>query len=289
MRFGKFPPRWQDQPYFYIEELAWPLFPWRGTTPYPGTHGHLDASTDRSWIRECQQRFPGCRWARRTSALQPALDYEQKEIQGKDGATWLRRHAEALRLSGNLTLYGETPIDISRNGGFHSHHTGPGGYLPSRLLLPHIELKADNASISLPPGPECIGWDNASPPTLPPAPLQDWVLALTAVASEGRRKKAPSLPLEGLLGEQEATALGAYIAGRIVDKALASAWCLADARTAARGLGWLAAEGRISTGFAWRALDRLGKELPDFGESGFNREGLQRTLHATYERRCRRA
>ena len=53
-------------------------------------------------------------------------------------------------------------------------------------------------------------------------------------------------------------------------------------------LGWLAAEGRISTGYAHRALERLAGELPDFGESGFSRPGLHRTLFTTYERRVRR-
>jgi len=286
-----FPARWQDQPFFYTEERDWALFPRRAGTPYPyrGTRGHLDATTDRAQIRELQRQYPGCAWSRRTSALQPAIDCEQREIRGQDGTIWLRRHGEALGLTTSLVPYGETPIAVSPNTGFHIHCSGPGGHLPSRLLLPHVELKADGASISLPSSLEPDRyWDDACPPTLTPIPLSEWALALAAAAGEGRPKLSPPLPPEGPLGDQEATALGDHIAGRIITKALSRAHCLADARSAARGLGWLAAKGRISTGYAWRALERLGKELPNFAESGFSRPGLHKTLFTTYERRCRR-
>jgi hypothetical protein len=279
----------QDWPLFYIEERGWELFPRQPGTPYPypRTRGHLDASAERSWIRECQQRYPRCAWSRRTSAFQPAIDVEQREIRGQDGTIWLRRHGEALGLTTSLVPYSETPIALSPNVGFHIHYAGPGGHLPSRLLLPHVELKADGASISLPPDPG-RSWEPACPPTLPPIQLPEWVLVLAAAAGEGRPKLSPPLPPEGPLGGQEATALGNHIAGHIIDKALMRAASLADARSAARGLGWLAAEGRISTGYAHRALERLAEELPDFGESSFSRPGLHRTLFTTYERRARR-
>jgi hypothetical protein len=282
------PTRWQDWPFFYIEERDWALFPRRGRIPYPGSHGHRDASKDPKQIREWQQRYGlHCTFARLTSSLQPALDIEQREIRGQDGTVYLRRHGAALGLTTSLVPYGETPIAISPNAGFHVHCSGPGGHLPSRLLLPFVELKADGASISLPPDVD-RSWDDCCPPTLTPIPLPQWALDLALVAAEGRPKLLPTLPPERPLGERDATALGERIAGRIVDKALTRASSLADARSAARGLGWLAAEGRISTGYAHRALARLAEELPDFSESGFGRPGLNRTLFAVYERRIRR-
>jgi hypothetical protein len=199
----------------------------------------------------------------------------------------LRQHGQALGLTASLIPYGETPIAVSPNAGFHVHCTGPGGHLPSRLLLPWVELKADGASISLPPEPGRY-WDPNSPPTLAPAPLPEWALVLALGGASGRPRLLPTLPPEAPLGEREATALGELIGGRIVDKALSRASSLADARTAARGLGWLAAEGRIGAAYAYRALDRLASELPDFGESGFSRPGLRKTLVTSYERRRRR-
>jgi hypothetical protein len=291
MTIGEFPAHWQDQPLFYIEECGWEVFarPRGSKKTFRASRGHLEATRDRARIREMQRQSPGCGWSRRTSARQPAIDVEQREIQGKDGTIWLRRHAEALGFTTSLVPYGETPIALSPNVGFHIHCSGPDGHLPSRLLLPHVELKADGASISLPSEfePE-RSWDPGSPPTLTPLLLPEWVVALVATTGAGRPKLSPPLPPEGPLGEQEATALRSHLAGRIIAKALSRGYCLADARNAARGLGWLAAEGRISTAYAHRALDRLGTELPAFGESGFSRSRLHRTLFATYERRCRR-
>jgi hypothetical protein len=279
-----FPAHWQDQPFYYLDQdLALFPVPPEGKGAYAGTHGHKDASHDPRQIREWQRQYRGeCRWAFASGerSRRCALDVEQRGIRGQDGSWYLQHHAEALGLKESLVPYGRTPISLSPNGGFHIHFTWTGPRVASGVVLPYVELKADGASLRLPDAPG-RRWDSSSPPDLAPLPVPEWLLAL---AHRKASAPHPPLPPEGPLNGQEATALGAHIAERIVAKALREARDMVGARAAARGLAWLASEDRISEGYARAALTRLAEGLPDFQESGFSRAGLARALERTYAR-----
>jgi hypothetical protein len=281
-----FPKRDQDVPDWYLDHWDDPIFavPKYGKSTFAGSHSHLDATTDLQIIREMQKMHPGCVWAKRTGLASIVLDVEQHEIQGKDGCVSLRRHAEELGLTESLIPYGQTPIDLSPNAGFHAHFATPGFPLPSVIILPFVELKATDASVRLPPAPG-RSWDPNCPPTMPLLALSQ---ALIDLALRPRRKfvAVAGLP-EGPLDGKDFTTVGRRRVEALINRALDKATSSRELCREASLLARLCREEKISEIFARRVIERLTEEVGEFHESGFSRHGLLNRMMTTFERRPR--
>jgi hypothetical protein len=280
----RFPAGLRDQGQFYLDRGYYLCpAPLHRKGMFAGTHGHLDASNDPSRLRDWISGYHGhlC-WAAATEPSGLAVvDVEQHQISGKDGTHYLRLYAAALGLTSSLVPLGETPIALSPNVGFHVHFRCTAA-LRSGVVLPYVELKSRGSSIRLPDAPG-RRWDVSSPAHLPLLLVPEWLSALVQTGTTSRTRLLP----EGARGARPFTPIGHQVTGRIVNKALGKAQDMAAAQAAARGMGWLVAEDRVSSAYGRRVVERLAEALPDFAESGFTRGRLLKGMLEAFERRSR--
>lgn len=134
----------------------WSVFPLHGKMPFPGTHGHLDASTDPDVIRSWWQRWPGANIGAPVPVSALVLDVDPRN-------------------GGTVASLGELPetlvcVSGRGDGGRHYYFRRPVGRLTSTRLPQGIDLK-------------CSGY-MVMPPSLHPATGRPyrWV-AMTPAAS----------------------------------------------------------------------------------------------------------
>jgi hypothetical protein len=263
---------------------GWAIRPTHGKADEADIHGRLPATTDLATIAAYRRRIPGCSWS---LACGPGsgvvvFDIEDHPLSGQDGFRELRLLGERLGLRESLIPVGETPIHSSRSGfGIHVLYAWPGHYVASGVLpgCRFIEIKGDNSSARLPPGPG-YAWDVNSPFALALAPLPAWA-ALAQPAARPRGK----LRAEAPLGARPYTTLGGIIAGRMVDAIRTEAASTAEVCRRVGGLAWLVDSGRLSAPCARQAIERLAEEIPDLDDSEFDRRSLARRMLTAFERR----
>jgi hypothetical protein len=152
---------------------GWPVSPWgsSGDRKFPLTpHGHRDATTDPSVIAAW--------WHRHPNALAAIVTGEPSGVVVLDidvrvhGSGW-----DSLELLG-VSHHPETPTAHSPRGGCHLLFIWPGRYVKTAAgaLGPFLDIRADGASVILPPGPGRY-WDPHLGSDTPLAPMPAWMVA----------------------------------------------------------------------------------------------------------------
>ncbi|QYF98278.1 bifunctional DNA primase/polymerase [Microbacterium sp. PAMC21962] len=166
--------------------LGLPVFPVRpldagrdAKTPYPGTHGHLAATTDRGQIAKMWKKHPEAIPAVWTGGAGiVGLDVDKKP--GKDGRATLR----------------ESNVDVPRSplkyatpsGGYHAFYAEPEGFeIPNGVADIAYERKR-LTGVDRRSGSSYVVWWGDVPATLPKLPTApDWLIATSGVSDSGER------------------------------------------------------------------------------------------------------
>lgn len=123
--------------------LVFPLTP-REKVPLPGSHGHLDATTDPATIERWWTRTPDANIGVRTGIESGVLVLDRDDRNGGE-AGWELLEEE----------HGPVPysLRVRTGGGFHVYlrHRGPGRVSSLNGAAPGVDLKADNAYVVAPP------------------------------------------------------------------------------------------------------------------------------------------
>lgn len=153
----------------------------------PGKHprvatGFRAATNDRAQLTAWHQRWPECNWGLACGASGVVVVDIDPRNGGDDSL------ADLERAHGKLP---STTTALTGGGGQHYMFSADGHTVPSRVLAPGVDLKADGGYVVLPPGTHASGgtyrWDAGGHPNdVAPAPVPAWVRELA-----GERKHQP--------------------------------------------------------------------------------------------------
>jgi len=144
---------------------GWPVFPIVPRAKHPMTSaGFKDASTDEAEIRRWWGEAPEA-----NIGFSPGRGrLVVVDVDGPDG----RQAAAALGLLSEPTL---AVLTGRPDGGMHLYYRHPGGTIGNAPLAPHLDVRADDGYVLLPPSVHPSGavyrWDKAEILSLPPAAI----------------------------------------------------------------------------------------------------------------------
>ncbi len=167
-------------------ERGRPVFPCDSRSKRPTTtHGFQDATRDRDTI---QQWFGGGRL--------PMLGLPTGAVTGLVVLDTDPRHGGDESLHDLERQHGPLPATATvttPSGGAHYYFRWPGERVRSSAgtIAPGIDVRADGAYVIAPPSATSDGRRYVVDCELPPAPMPDWLLALTRERSDGERRAAP--------------------------------------------------------------------------------------------------
>lgn len=141
---------------------GWPVFPIVPRAKQPMTRaGFKDATTDEAQIRRWWHETPDANIGFSPGRAQLMVI----DVDGPDG----RQAAAALGLLSEPTL---AVLTGREDGGIHLYFQHPGGVVGNAPLAPHLDVRADDGYVLLPPSVHPSGamyrWDKADILTLPP-------------------------------------------------------------------------------------------------------------------------
>jgi hypothetical protein len=238
-----------DAALFYAERFG-PIWPQTAAkTGFKGTGGSRDATRDEAVIREMWQRFPDAVPALITGAISGAIALDVDIKNGRHGIDEM----EALGISTHPT----TPTAHTPSGGLHLLFRAPDHLVRSSLdkLGPGLEVKGENAWITLPPGPNRF-WDPHLGPDTPLAPMPAWM-----IVREPERKPAPKPRHDIRLSRYGEVAL------RLAVQAILSAPAGQQRNTLNRecfAIGGLVSGGVIPAALALESLQWASRQMPSF-------------------------
>jgi putative DNA primase/helicase len=171
--------RFSDQPApIFYASIGLPVHP-VDKDKHPLTHhGYKDATLDLAQIAKWRRRWPEALWAAvmGEAAAVVAIDFDWRVIEG--GIVW---GIDSLDEAGILYFAATTPTAHTPSGGFHQLFRWPGRLVKSGPLwlagkpVPGVDIKGDNSSLILPPGPD-RSWDPILGPATPLAALPWWAV-----------------------------------------------------------------------------------------------------------------
>jgi hypothetical protein len=269
--------------------LDWALFysQWGAVKPaYDKKDTGVRATRDPDEIRYQFRTFPGAGVTLQTSGdTVVAIDLDASEILGLHGIESLRQIAKRIGSPATLTPFGNTPTPTCVTvRGMHFYYLGPGCFVPSGVLAPNVEIKANGAAIRMPPGQgRC--WVPQLPPSLLLAPFPNWAWI---GGKPGNRAAAGrwDLPSEEPLAGRDFTPIGQMIAVRIVRGIRTKARSTHECCGRVSSLGRLVVAGKISEAYALALIEGLAPMLGPFEESGFHQDRLLPAMRKRFRRAC---
>lgn len=153
---------------------GWAVFPLNGKTPFAGTHGWKDATTERTRIDEMWRRYPQANVAIATGAISnlTVLDLDAKH----DAA------AQLARLMHPTDLMPPTAAVRTGGGGTHFYFQNAGIGNSAGLIALGIDIRGNGGYVAAPPSVHPNGtayqWYDDAQPDHGIAEMPQWLLDL---------------------------------------------------------------------------------------------------------------
>jgi hypothetical protein len=225
-------------------------------TGYPGSHGSKDATRDeatiRGWLAEHPEGVPALLTGEASGIV--ALDVDIKN--GRNGLDTLEELGIAFH-------HPVTPTAHTPSGGLHMLFRWPGRFVRSTcdVIGPGLEVKADRAWVTLPPGPG-RSWDPHLGIDTPVAPLPAWMFPPETARMAPTPVSKPARSTSGLTRYGEAAFDGAVTAVMHAPSGAQETTLNSEAYS----LGQLVAGGEIPERLAIDGLNAAARRMPSYDQ-----------------------